>query len=261
MLAKVPLHPLAKSFSLVEACCRLLFTLLCSLRIVFFFTSCQPNWSLVLDVVFGGQEKVHMAITLIDQTKLETQPKVFQETSLYMEPSINCAVLPILGLIVFTPCIVFFLMSCLLRFYIFVARPANAHQRTLVKPTQIIGLNLTGILVSFLFVGGILPIMLQNQPPFTQACEAPYVRMTVTPWTKPIVFSLFILNAVALTLYITIVYKVKKSTSSLDSEHIKLVVYTLSHTVGFVLILITITLAKVVNFTHMTKVSISIYRC
>ena len=265
MLAKVPLHPLAKSFSLMEACCRLLYTLLYSLKIVFFFTSCQPNWSLVLDVVFGGQDEVHMAITLIDKTKLRTQPKIFQETSLYMETSINCAVLPILSMIVFAPCMVFFVMSCLLRFYIFVARPVNAHQGNLVKPTQIIGLNFTGILVSFLYVGWILSINLQaqHQSPFTRACEASDVNTNINPWTKHIYAqSLIILNAVALTLSIKIVYKVKKSTtSSSDSEHIKLVVYTLSHTVGFVFMLITATLAKVVNSTLMNKVSISIHHC
>ena len=248
----------------MEAYSRLLFSLLIPpLKIVYFYTSCQPNWSLVSDAVFGGQEEVHMAITLINKTRLGTHPKVFQD-SIYMEPSVNCAVLPMLSIIFFTPCMVFFVMSCLLRFYIIVARPANAHQETLTKPSQIIGLNLTGILVSFLYVGWILSITLlrRNQAPLTQACEAPDVKTDVAPWTQPIYWVVIVLNAVALTLSITIVYKVKKSTrSSSDSEHIKLVVYTLSHTVGFVFMLITTTLARTVNSTNMTKVSISIYHC
>ena len=250
----------------MEAYSRLLFSLLMPpLKIVYFYTSCQPNWSLVSDAVFGGQEVVHMAITLINKTRLGTQPKVFQD-SMYMEPSVNCAVLPMLSIIFFTPCMVFFVMSCLLRFYIIVARPANPHQETLTKPTQIIGLNLMGILVSFLYVGWILSITLlrQNQGPFTQACEAPYVKTDVVPWKKPIyAYSLIVLNTIALTLSITIVFKVKKSTtrSSSDSEHVKLIVYTLSHTVGFVFMLITTTLAKNVNSTNMTKVIINICHC
>ena len=172
MLTKVSLHPLAKSFSLMEACSRLLFSFLVSLRIVFFYTSCQPNWSLVSDV--GGQEKVHMVIPLLNKTTLGTQPTIYKD-SMYMEQSINCVALPILTIVFFTPSMVFFLMSCLLRFYIFVARPANAHQESLAKPTQILGLNLTGILVSFLYVGGGVLSKKLHGPnhPFTQACEAP----------------------------------------------------------------------------------------
>ena len=155
----------------------------------------------------------------------------------------------------FTPSMVFFLMSCLFRFYIIVARPANAHQKTLDKPTQIIGLNLTGILVSFLYVGGVLSINFhrKNQTPFTQACEAPDIVMNVAPWTKPIYgYSFLALNAVALTFSFTIVYKVKNST---HSGHVKLVVYTLSHIFGLAFMVITRTFAKSANTTNMTKVS------
>ena len=73
----------------MEACSRLLFTLLVSLKLVFFYTSCQPNWSLVSDVVFGGQEKVHMVIPLIkNKTTLGTRPTIYQD-SMYMEQSIT----------------------------------------------------------------------------------------------------------------------------------------------------------------------------
>ena len=229
----------------------LFFFIVVSVKLVFFYTSCQPNWSLVSDVVFGGQEEVQMVIPLINKTKLGTQPKIFQD-SLYMEPSINCTALSILNLIFFTPSMVFFLMSYFLRFYIIVARPANAHQETLAKPAQIIGLNLMGIIVSFLYVGKILSTQLQeqNQAPFTQACEAPDIN---TKLLHPIIANdLIVLNAVALTLSITIVYKVKKST---DSEHVKLVVYTLSHVFGFAFVVITLFLAKSANTSNMTRVS------
>ena len=65
-------------------------------------------------------------------------------------------------------------------------------------------------------------------------------------------YSFLVLNAVALTLSITIVYKVKKST---DSEHVKLVVYTLTHVVGFAFVVITRALAMSANTSNMTKVS------
>ena len=100
MLTKVSLHPLAKTFSLMEACSRLLFSFLVSLRIVFFYTSCQPNWSLVSDV--GGQEKVHMVIPLLNKTTLGTQPTIIYKDSMYMEQSINCVALPILTIVFFT---------------------------------------------------------------------------------------------------------------------------------------------------------------
>ena len=53
----------------MEACCRLLYTLLYSLKIVFFFTSCQPNWSLVSDV--GGQEKVQSNSIIVESIIVE----------------------------------------------------------------------------------------------------------------------------------------------------------------------------------------------
>ena len=240
------------------------------LRIAFIYTACQPNWSLVLDIVFGVQEEVHVVIPQVNETELRTNSKLFLDV-IYMKPNSNCSVIPILKITFFTPCLIFFVLSSLLRFYMIVASPANGQHERLAKPTHIIGFTIMGILVSMLCLGWSLSIKSQglNLLLFVLACEAPDIEMHQTSrlfgsQRSSFAFSPFygilVLFTLALILSITVIYKVKQATRvSADSRHFKLAVYTLSHFMGFGCILGTAILAKSLNSTNMTKVSVNFY--
>ena len=163
----------------MEAFFRLLSCLIQTpLRIAFIYTSCQPNWSVVLDILFGVQEEVHVVIPQVNETELRTNTKLFLDV-IYMKPNSNCSVIPILKITFFTPCLVFFVMSSLLRFYMIVVSPANAHHERLAKPTPIFGFTMIGILVSMLYFGWMLSIKSQGLILllFVLACEAPDIEM------------------------------------------------------------------------------------
>ena len=106
MLAKVPLHPLFRIYSLLEVISRLLLSLLESTKITFFFTSCQPNWSLVSVLVFGDEE-MRLLIPLLTVNDLRTHPRILHD-DVYMKPTANCGVIPILTITFVAAAMVFF---------------------------------------------------------------------------------------------------------------------------------------------------------
>ena len=254
---------MAKSFSLVEAISRLLYSALVEpIKIFFYFTSCQPNWSLISEVVFGVQagEPTSIIISLINGNDLrESHPRESLD-SIHIMSKINCLVIPKLSFVFFILCMVFFLMSCTMRFYMIVVRPLVDPQETLAKPTQITGFTLIGLLLSLQLTGWILATQIdgQNQPAFTLACEVPNLKIPSRSWTKSqYIYILSILYLAALTLSILMVYKVKKSTGATpDSQHFKLTVYTCFHVMGFALIAFATILVKSINSTNITRVSL-----
>ena len=257
MLSKVPLHPMAKSFSLVEAISRLLYCVLVEpIKIFFFFTSCQPNWSLISEVVFGMQPDVLITISLLNENDFRgTHPKALLDR-IYIRPITNCSVIPRLSFVFVIPCMVFFFLSCIMRCYMIVVRPL--HQETLAKPTQITGFTLMGMFLSLQFTGWILATQIdgQNQSPFTLACEAPNMFMPSMSWRKSMSI-LLVVYLVALILSIMILYKVKKSTrASSDSPLFKLAVYTCVYVMGFAFMVFATILVESINSTNMTRVSL-----
>ena len=254
---------MAKSFSLVEAISRLLYSALVEpIKIFFYFTSCQPNWSLISEVVFGVQagEPIIIIIPLINENDLrEGHPRELLD-SIHIMSRINCFVIPKLSFVFFIPCMVFFLMSCTMRFYMIVVRPLVDPQETLSKPTQIRGFTLIGLLISLQLTGWILATQIdgQNQPAFTLACEAPNMKMPSRSWRKSLyIYILLILYLAALTLSILMVYRVKKLTRATpDSRHFKLAVYTCFHVMGFAFMAFATILVKSVNSTNVTRVSL-----
>ena len=148
MLTKVPFHPMAKSFSLLEAITRLLYSFVQMLRVVFYYTSCQPNWSLLLYFAFGVQTQVDvMVIPLLNGIDSRESSSQITLDSIGIEPTINCAMISKLSLLFGILSVVFFVLNCILRFYMIVVRATNAHQEALAKPSQIIGFSITGVLL------------------------------------------------------------------------------------------------------------------
>ena len=262
MLAKVPLHPLFRIFSLLEVISRLLFSLLESTKIIFFFTSCQPNWSLVSVLVFGDEE-MRLQIPLLTVNDLRTHPRILHD-DVYMKPTANCGVIPILTITFVAAAMVFFFLGSILRFYIIVARPANSQQETLAKPSQVIALSLMGLLACLLCIGWRWSIYKPETTPFTMACEAPDIKAIPISPHAPMPFNGLMLYTITIILSITIVYKVKKSsTASSDSRHTKLAVNSFSHVVSFAIIAL-LSLESNFSFnpfnsTNMTRVSMNIF--
>ena len=255
MLTKVPFHPMAKSFSLLEAITRLLFSLVQMLRVVFYYTSCQPNWSLLLYFAFGVQTRVDvMVIPLLNWIDSRENSSQITLDSIGIEPTINCAMISKLSLLFGMPSLVFFVMSCILRFYMIVVRATNAHQEALAKPLQIIGFSITGVFVALLWFG----FAFQFQQPFTLACEVPCMKKPPRSSGFFILQLTWIVTLIGpIILYSTVIHKINKSTTafSSDSQHLKPAISTFCQASGFIFIALSFIMNMSFDSTNMTQVS------
>ena len=199
---------MAKSFSLLEAITRLLFSLVQMLRVVFYYMSCQPNWSLLLYFAFGVQTRVDvMVIPLLNWIDSRENSSQITLDSIGIEPTINCAMISKLSLLFGMPSLVFFVMSCILRFYMIVVRATNAHQEALAKPLQIIGFSITGVFVALLWFG----FAFQFQQPFTLASEVPCMKKPPRSSGFFILQLTWIVTLIGpIILYSTIIHKINK---------------------------------------------------
>ena len=245
---------MAKSFSLLEAITRLLYSLVQLLRVVFYYTSCQPNWSLLLHFAFGVQTRVDVMVIPLSNGNSSQ----ITLNSIGIEPTINCAMISKLSLLFGIPSLVFFVMNCILRFYMIVVRATHAHQEALAKPPQIIGFSITGVFVATLWLG----IAFQFQQPFTLACEVPCLKR---PPRSSGFFTLqlaWIITLIGPTiLYSTIIHKVKKSTTafSSDSQHLKPAISTFCQASGFIFIALSFIMNLSFDSTNTTQVSSRYY--
>ena len=75
----MPLHPMAKTFMIIE---RMFSILQCalveSLKVVFYYTSCQPNWSL-LATIFNIDNSNYVVIPLPNMLNAESKSLWYAE--------------------------------------------------------------------------------------------------------------------------------------------------------------------------------------
>ena len=200
LLAKVPFHPMAKVFSLFERIFSVLqFTLVEIPKGVFYYTSCQPNWFLLAKHIFGTNQ-VGKQVNIITSDNVDILDTVF------IQPTFNCDVLGRIALLFNTAVLVFFFMTCALRFYLIVVKQANTHQETLTRPVQIVSFTLLGIIVTM----GLFVLTLDDQYTFSQACLAPDEEQPLPKLSKKLYYSIVgAVNFLVVILYITITIKVK----------------------------------------------------
>ena len=214
LLLKIPFHPMVKVFSLCE---RIFVLCQCSvveiLRSVFYYTSCQPNWTNIFPKVWFNRngDLVHILLTK-DTYYLNRNMLV---DSAYMMPSLNCAVLEKPSLLLNTGAIVFFTMTCFLRYYLIVKNLGSLNHDTLTDSSQITKLTILGFLVTC----ALTALTFDDQYTFSRACLTPNLPQPPARLSKVIYFLILHLNNFGLLiLHIIMIIKITKISSQVQSQ-------------------------------------------
>ena len=206
---------MAKLFSLLEAKLRLLWTLVEFLKTMFYYTSCQPNWSLVANLFNVDNVGDQIKIFLPRQSgSIENDTRIIGYF-LFIEPTLNCSVISKLSFLFYTAHLFFFFMTAVLRFYLIMVRGAKNNQETLTRPYQRVLSTLLGVIsTSWMYFW-----RMDDQGAFTLACLLPNeerpprisTRTETEIESKAFFVSLVALHCVPWILYMIMAIKVKKA--------------------------------------------------
>ena len=215
LLLKIPFHPMVKVFSLCE---RIFVLCQCSvveiLRSVFYYTSCQPNWTNIFPRIWSNRngDLIHIIMLTKDTHNLNRNELV---DSAYMMPSLNCAVLEKPSLLLNTGAIVFFTMTCFLRYYLIVKNLGSLNHDTLTDSSQITKLTILGFLVTC----ALTALTFDDQYTFSRACLTPNLPQPPARLSKVIYFLILHLNNFGLLiLHIIMIIKITKISSQVQSQ-------------------------------------------
>ena len=209
MLAtKVSFHPLAKLFLLFErsfVLCQC--TLVESLKAIFYYTSCQPNWSLVVPDFITKESLIvffYPRKTTVNSAKSE---KGYDSISLF-QPW-NCGVIGSFSMFFNTGAFVFFTMTCFLRFYLIVIKKGQPQQETRNSRLKSAGFVLLGISVQIL----LYTMTLSEHFAFSRTCLAPHSAFPPLGKVAQIYYLVVLVIdlVIVFVLYIIIILKVTKS--------------------------------------------------
>ena len=178
-----------------------------SFKGLFFFTSCQPNWSILAPLFNTDQDGEYLRVSL---------PKTFNSTGhilewshfqILIEPTLTCSFLEKITILFNTGCLWFFTMTCLLRFYLIVVKQASPHQELMTRPSQIIVCTILGFALAFFW----FVVALDDQAAFSRACLAPWVERPPIRFSKFVYYIFLIMvNLTDLALLITMVITIRK---------------------------------------------------
>ena len=203
---KVPLHPMAKTFMIIE---RMFSILQCalveSLKVVFYYTSCQPNWSL-LATVFNIDNSNYVVIPLPNMLNAESKSLWYDK--ILIQPTINCTFLEKTTILFNTGCLLFFTMNCVLRFYLIVVKQASPQRECLTSKTEIVAFTGIGFILTILF----FTVSLDDQFTFSRDCLALNVKHPL-PRLSKIVYNSFLIgtNAIDLVLLVLMVITIVRA--------------------------------------------------
>ena len=214
-MVNVSFHPMAKLFSLLEAKLRFLWTLVEFLKTMFYYTSCQPNWSLVAKLFNVDNVGDHLKIVLPGQSGSFENNTEMVGDMLFIEPTLNCSVISKFSFLFYTAHLFFFFMTAVLRFYIIMVRGAKNNQETLTRPYQRVLFTLLGVITtSWMYLW-----RMDDQGAFTLACLLPNeerpprisTRTETELESKVFFLSLVALHCVPWMFYMIMAIKVMKA--------------------------------------------------
>ena len=196
-LVKVPLHPMAKTFMIIERMFSILQCVLIeSLKVVFYYTSCLPNWSLLASL-FNVDHFTNLIIPL--PKMLDSESKNLWYAGISIQSTMNCSFLEKMSILFNTGCLLFFTMNCVLRFYLIVVKQASPQRECLTSKTEIVACTVNGFGLTLL----LFTVSLDDQYTFSRDCLAPNVKYP-PPRLSQIVFNLFLLGTNALDLILLV---------------------------------------------------------
>ena len=200
---------------------RLMLTLIEVLKTAFYFSSCQPNWSMFVSYFISQHIGRTIHLVLPDTSPSDYANLRHLEVDLFMEPTIDCIVLSKLSFLFYTAHLIFFLMTAGLRFCVIMFRKTNSDQAYLSKPFPRILFSLLGIFVTLI----VFAWRFNNQGAFTRACLVPDEEHPGRIRTKPVIFFLVSITFVVGLLYVIMAIKVKRSDTT---SNISLVIISLA---------------------------------
>ena len=205
MLAKLPFHPMAKAFSLCERLsCLLQCTLVEIPKGIFYYTSCQPNWRLFLPILEILQPEVHLNVFL--PSKIPEEHGLEPE-NIHMESPITCSILEKSTIFFNSSALVFFSMTCCLRFHVILVKQACPDRGVSTNPSM----KICFVALGWLICSALFLLSLGDQYAFSRACVAPDEELLPPNLSKKVYYILFASNnLVVAVLYIAIIIRVKK---------------------------------------------------
>ena len=220
LLIKVPFHPMVKIFSLCERICVLMSCCLTEIpRSVFYYTSCQPNWTKLISIVKSTGHGDFIKILLSDDN-LGSNKSAHGGNMLdniFVLPTFNCTVLEKPSILLNTGAIVFFTMTCFFRYYLIVIKQGSPNGDKFTSSTEILKFTILG----FAITTSLFALTLDDQYTFSRACLTPLQQQPASRLSKSIYYSILVLNNnVVLILYIIIIFKITKVPSAPSNSQV-----------------------------------------
>ena len=203
---------------------RLMLTLIEVLKTAFYYSSCQPNWSLFVPYFISQHIGRTIHLVLPDTSPSDCVNLRHLEVDLFVEPTIDCIVLSKLSFLFYTAHLIFFLMTAGLRFCVIMSRETNTEQEYLSKPLPRILFSLLVIFVTLILFAW----RFNNQGAITRACLVPDEEHPGRIRTKPVIFFLVSITFVVGLLYVIMAIKVKRSDTTSNIYLVIIICYTLT---------------------------------
>ena len=210
---------MAKTFMIMERMFSLLqCALIESLKAVFYYTTCQPNWSLLASLFNLDQELDHIFISLPNMHQSNSSMYGLLQSGIWILPTLNCNFLEKMSILFNTGCLLFFSMNCFLRFYLIVMNQANANRDCLTHRSEIMTCTAFGLVMTLL----LLLLSMDDQYIFSRDCLALDVKHP-PPRLSKIVYNitLAVTNVIDLVLLIVMVITVIKAPAATSTTKVR----------------------------------------
>ena len=187
------------------------------LKAIFYYTSCQPNWSMVLPSFLTANDSVTISYPRFIVSSEKTS--VLDYESMQFDQPPTCSVIGKLSMLFNTGAYVFFTLACFVRFYLIVIKKGQPHQETPNSSHKFILFTLLGFAVT----GALFALTLGEHFAFTRTCLAPDTPAPPMGRYATIYFSLVLVDdIIVLVLYLVIIITVTKSKVSPSTFQVKM---------------------------------------
>ena len=189
-----------------------------TLKAVFYYTSCQPNWLLLATLFQSGQDFDYLVIPLKNKLYLNNSSYGLLHATILIEPTMNCSILEKMSIMFNTGCFLFFTMNCFLRFYLIVVKQSSPSKECLTGKPEIVTCTLIGFALTLLsfFLG------LDDQYVFSRDCLA----LTVEPPPPRLSRTLYhisfnVINIIDMVLLTVMVVAIKRAPTVTSTTNVR----------------------------------------
>ena len=233
---------MAKTFMVTERVFSILqCTLVETLKSVFYYTSCQPNWLLLATLFQSGQDFDYLVIPLKNEHYLNNSSHGLLHATILIEPTMNCSFLEKMSIMFNTGCFLFFTMNCFLRFYLIVVKQSSPSKECLTGTPEIVVCTILGFALTLLSFF----LSLDDQYVFSRDCLAISVEPPPPRLSKSVYnISLNVINMIDLVLLTVMVVAINRAPTVTSTANVRKRNVHIPKTCIF----------------HVVNVSISIYR-